>query len=565
MKRILLVQFTRIGDTLQSTPLIAGLKEKYPDSHIAVLVRPGLKRVIEDDPSIDELIVFDTQPLLNELVKDESGGFVRAYSAAQDLVELLRGKKFDVAINLTHSRFSAVLLRLVGCPDTRGMTLSHDWMRVIRSAWPTYFINSVFNRAYNDFNIVDVYRKFGDPDLPPCKKLVMAVSDDDRAYTDGLLTDTGIEPGARFVCFQPGASDAVKQWPTDSFARLGDLVVEKLGMQVVLVGTESERPLGGAVRAAMSGPATMMFGNTNLGQLGALLGRAECLVTNDTGVMHVASAAGVPIVALSFSYVFFRETGPYGEGHIVVQANLDCAPCRPNQPCFEQRCKGTIRPEHVLHAIGLAGQCKEGVSEPAPDSPEHSDVGYYVSRFGSDGFIEYRPLIQRPVTLNELVNMVYRTVWRDSLDGVVTDPESVRRSLADSLASYSRNGDLLGPKLERCADAFRKFASLANEGAGKARDLAAMSRPPITADSQREIQKTVGSMMALDQKLSAEGRSVDVVRPLAALLSFEKENLEGTDFCRLTEATLAFYEAAGDRARAMADRLETAAVILSSD
>ena len=69
MNRILAVQLTRIGDALQSTPMLAGLKEKYPDSHITVLVRPGLKRVIENNPSVDEIVVFDTQPLLDSLIK----------------------------------------------------------------------------------------------------------------------------------------------------------------------------------------------------------------------------------------------------------------------------------------------------------------------------------------------------------------------------------------------------------------------------------------------------------------------------------------------------------------
>jgi len=562
MNRILVVQLTRIGDTLQSTPLLAGLKAKYPDSHIAVLVRPGLERVIETNPAVDEIIVFDSQPLLDSLIKQDSGGLLRSYDAARRLVDQLRAKQFDVAINLTHSRFSAILLRLVGCPDTRGMALSDDWMRVIRGAWPTYFINSVFNRAYNDFNIMDVYRRFGGTDLPPCPRPVMPISDDDRTYADGLLRDSGITETDRIACFQLGASDTSKQWPTQSFAALGDLLVKELGTRIVLVGTESERPLGDQVRAAMHEPAAMMFGNTNLTQLAALLERAEFLVTNDTGVMHVASTVGTPIIALSFSYVYFRETGPYGEGHVVVQAAIECAPCRPNQPCGDPRCKLCIRPEHVLDAVRLAGQYRDGTLEQLPDSTETNEVGYYVSRFGPDGFIEYRPVIRRPVSSEELVNIVYRTVWRDSLDGITSDPAHLRTALAESLDAYTRDGEKLMPEIERSVAGFRRFATLAEEGVAKARRLTVLSRSSVDAEKKRTIQAIVKELMALDRKLTAEGRALDAVRPLAALFSFEKENLEGTDFTKLTEGTLELYTAAALRARTMADRLETALDLL---
>jgi len=564
MNRILAVQLTRIGDTLQSTSLLAGLKEKYPDSHIAVLVRPALKRVLDNNPSVDEIVVFDTQPLLDSLIKEESLGFVRSYDVVRDLVAELRAKRFDVAINLTHSRLSAILLRLIDCPDTRGLALSSDWMRVIRGSWQTYFINSVFNRAYNDFNIVDVYRRFGNCDLPACPNLVMPITDDDRTYTDGLLREQGIAGHDRYICFQLGASDSSKQWPTDSFAALGDMLVREMGVRIVLVGTESERPLGSRVRAAMKESAAMMFGNTNLAQLAALLERAEFLVTNDTGVMHVASAADTPIIALSFSYVYFRETGPYGEGHVVVQAKLECAPCRPNQPCSHQRCKGYIRPEHVIEAVRIAGRYRDGSLEQVAESRDNSSVGYYVSRFGDDGLVEYWPVIRRQISIEELVNIVYRGVWRDSLDGVSSRPDDIRSALTESLAAYTHDNRTLLPAIEQCTADFRRFAALAEQGIAKARQLTVLGRSSIDAETQRSIQAMVKTLTGLDLQLAAEGRAVDAVRPLAALFSFEKENLEGTDFRRLTEGTLDFYTAAAARAHAMADQLDIAADLMNS-
>ena len=108
------------------------------------------------------------------------------------------------------------------------------------------------------------------------------------------------------------------------------------------------------------------MGQTDVHQLAALL--IECQVlANDTGPMHLAVGVGTPVINMSVGHVDFRETGPYGPGHWVVQPVLDCAPCDMAEACAHHRCKDLIVPEQVAelarHVLGLAPfpECWTGV------------------------------------------------------------------------------------------------------------------------------------------------------------------------------------------------------------
>ncbi|MCK5557211.1 MAG: glycosyltransferase family 9 protein, partial [Candidatus Hydrogenedentes bacterium] len=350
MRKFLIVQLTRMGDTLQTTPLLAGLKTKYPDCSICLYIIRSAAKVLEENENVDEMIYFDPGEMLDDLMLYDSAGLLKCYGRLKGVIETLREKRFDTIINLSHSKFSALLLRLVACDDVRGLTLTDDWLRVIRGAWPNYFINSVFNRAYNQFNMVDVYRKFGG-DLPPYTRLDLHVDDDSKRYARELLKQEGIKDDDFVVCMQPGASDEAKRWPAQRFADLADILIEEQSANVVLLGTEEEGPIGTKITEAMRQKPIDTFGRSNIPQLAAILERADFLVTNDTGVMHVAASTSTTIIDLCFSNVYFRETGPYGGGHFAVQSRIDCTPCRMTFKCNNRVCKNYITARDVARLI----------------------------------------------------------------------------------------------------------------------------------------------------------------------------------------------------------------------
>jgi ADP-heptose:LPS heptosyltransferase len=553
MRKFLIVQLTRMGDTLQTTPLLAGLKQEYPGCHICLYIIRGMARVLQGNENVNEMIHFEPQDMLDELMSDDSAGLLRCYAKLKSEIETLRDKRFDTIINLSHSKFSALLLRLIPCDDVRGLTLSDDWLRVIRGRWPNYFINSVFNRAYNQFNQVDVYRKFGG-DLPPHTRLDLAVDDDSRRYADELLRKEGVREDDFVVCLQPGANDEAKRWPAERFAELADILIREQDAKVVLLGTEEERPIGARVMEAMHETAIDTFGRSNIPQLAAILDRADFLVTNDTGVMHVAATTKTRIIDLCFSNVYFRETGPYGEGHFVVQSRIECTPCRMTLECHDRKCKNYITARDVVRLIKLVREQEH--PDQMEDAVELERVNYFVSRFRDDGMAEYVPLIRRPVTIDDLLNMAYRAMWTEFLDGRGGTKDSGFKRL---LGYYSIEDGVLR-ELESSASAFDELAAIAAGGIEKSEELiTALSRPNVQYSSLRPL---VAELSRVDDKIKVAGRTHEVVRSLTSLFTFEKENLEGEDVRSLAHDTLQLYTDMSERCRLMQRTLGTLSRLL---
>src|SRR5690606_36477132 len=127
-------------------------------------------------------------------------------------------------------------------------------------------------------------------------RLEFPVTDEDRAELHEHGELAALE-GESFVCVHAGAREPTRRWPPERFAAVADALAAR-GYRIVLTGTHAERGAAEAVARAMSGPATNIAGATSLGALAALLERASLLVTNDTGVSHLAAALRVRSVVV---------------------------------------------------------------------------------------------------------------------------------------------------------------------------------------------------------------------------------------------------------------------------
>ena len=136
-------------------------------------------------------------------------------------------------------------------------------------------------------------RRLGLPDAG--NDLRLARAHGDRAALDAALPSP-LAPGA-YACLHPGASTPARRWPAERFAAVGDALAAR-GLRVALTGTAGEAAVTGAVAAAMRAPALDLAGRTPLGALALLLGGAACLVTNDTGVAHLAAATRTPSITV---------------------------------------------------------------------------------------------------------------------------------------------------------------------------------------------------------------------------------------------------------------------------
>lgn len=367
MKQVLILNITRMGDLIQMGPLLARLQEEWPGVAIDLIVDRRFAPVASMLHGLRDVISCDFHELIDSsraIGKDVVSLFQDVAGWARPLTQ--RG--YDRIINLTFNRPSAFLAGYVAAPDIRGGRSAWDGGIVIDNAWMAYFTDIHRFRRVNRFNLVDVYA-LGGSGPGTFAPLEMTVPPESVAWARRFLSVEAERP-AQWIAVQAGASDVMKAWRPQMFGAALARVSERWKGGIVFIGAASEREtIAQAIQGYRNAAGRNLFlnavGRTSIEQLAALLAECRLLLTNDTGPMHAAVAVKTPVIDLSVGHVDFRETGPYGLGHWVLQPELDCAPCGFEQVCAHHSCKDRLAPDHVadlvLHALG-SGPFPSGLS-----------------------------------------------------------------------------------------------------------------------------------------------------------------------------------------------------------
>ena len=153
----------------------------------------------------------------------------------------------------------------------------------------------------------------------------------------------GINPGATY--------GPAKQWPLDRYARLADQIQAFTGGRIIIFGGPNDRNLGENISQRMQHRPIDLSGKTNLGEAMALIERCDLFITNDSGLMHVAAALDVPLIAV-FGSTNSITTGPLSQNSRIVQVPLECSPClRPECPKGHLDCMDQISVEMVFNVV----------------------------------------------------------------------------------------------------------------------------------------------------------------------------------------------------------------------
>ncbi|MCC6154238.1 MAG: glycosyltransferase family 9 protein, partial [Candidatus Hydrogenedentes bacterium] len=427
---------------------------------------------------------------------------------------------------------------------------------VWRGRGPNYFITSVLHRDANDLNICDSFRYFMDSP-PPTPGLVMQIDEKARVKAAALLAQYGISPRDYIVCFQLGASDRDKRWPEERFAQLAKLLVERYNARIILLGVESEAPLGKKFEEYAPGTAVHLFGKTSIAQVAAILERSRTLVTNDTGTMHIAAAMRCPIVLISVGYVHFRETGPYGAGHCAIEVRRDDAG-RSDMRGRDTAGAGGILAEHALRAVELLMTATPGSIPALDDDATLAHVDMHWSSFAPDGCLQWYPVIRRAATNADVIRMAYRPMWLDYFDS-----KRDRQNELESIQQIAKRYDSLDDPTFwiNTQDALNGLAEICDKGARMTLELITMlsGKGPM-----RQAQTRARELMALDEDTRVYAELNRACKPLVAIARFERDNMEGADPTLLAKTTLTVYENTRDRARALSKKLQMAQDALGS-
>jgi ADP-heptose:LPS heptosyltransferase len=359
-KQVLIINVTRMGDLIQTGPLLSRLREEWPDVTIDLVVDRSFAPTASLLTGIRQVFSCDFARLLDDC-RTQSKSLVTLMQEMTAWAAPLRDARYDRIVNLTFNRQTGLLASYIGAPDLRGITAGPDGSPIVQNSWLSYFTDLHRHRRFNRFNLVDLYA-MGGSGPGAFSPLSVAVPADGRAWADGFLRSPD-RTVRQWIAVQVGASDVMKAWRPEYFGRTLAGLSRHPGVGFVLIGTAAD---AGAIELAKTNyrakggaaPILDASGRTTLNQLVGLLSLCQLLLTNDTGPMHLAVGVGTAVIDLSVGHVDHHETGPYGPGHWVIQPDLACSPCGFDQICAHHACKDRLVPEEVadlcLHAIGLA-------------------------------------------------------------------------------------------------------------------------------------------------------------------------------------------------------------------
>ncbi|TMA80440.1 MAG: hypothetical protein E6J72_08485 [Deltaproteobacteria bacterium] len=533
--RALIVNLTRFGDLLQTSPAIATLRAHHPGVEVTLLAERNFADVCDDVPGVDHVVRVDLDRLGGLMLRG-GAALLDGYRYVEEVLAELRAADYDVALNYSSSRMTAVFMGLLGIRDVRGWSMTPDGFRVIHHPWARLFATMCLNRRVAAFNLVDYYREMagGGGGVEPLRYVVR--EDAERAAA-ALLADAGVRDGVPLVGLQLGASREIRQWPAAAFGALGRALAGA-GHRVVLVGGRGDRALAAAVAAEIGGGVVDACGKTGIAELGALLRRLDALVTGDTGPMHMAVAVGTPVVGLFFGPASPFDTGPYAPDNVVLHANAPCAPCDHNVTCLQPFCRTEIEPQLVAAVVGarLAGDWAT-LDRLAQTT---ATARLYRTAFDADGRYRCDLLGTRPARAEDELRRAYR---------------------ATCLALLA-NAPLPRPQAARVdAAPFSGVAQLARDGSA----LAARLRRAVGREPFEEIARLGRELDALDRMIAEHGGAQPDTAVLTQMFKFGKENLEDADVATLAAATRTLYDELARGADCMTTLLGGAAIEEESD
>lgn len=331
MRRILIVNVNWLGDTLFATPFIRAVKESRPGSYVAVLTHSRCEEVLEGNPHIDEIIVYDA--------KGQHGHLMGRFS----LVSQLKSKKFDTAFILRRSLSRTMLLFLSKIPERIGYDNRKSGL----------FLTKRIPVPARDLHRVEYFLGLarGVGIEPKSANYEFFVSEGDRDMAAKILKEAGLNDRENFIVLNPGGNWDLKRWPLENFARLGDEIFNRFNTKVVLTGAKKDIELCKVISGMMKKNPLLLCGKTSLKTLGAVFERGNMVISNDSGPMHIAVGVRTPVIAL-FGPTSAQITGPYGDAaYKVLQKDVDCeTPCY-KLSCKDNRCMAAITVEDVLEAM----------------------------------------------------------------------------------------------------------------------------------------------------------------------------------------------------------------------
>ena len=330
--RILLTRTDRIGDVVLSTPAIKAVRDKYLDAHIAFMVRPYAKDIVDGNPNLDEVIIYDKYGKHKSLLRT----IIFAFK--------LRKKKFDLALMLHPTNRVHLIAYLAGIPQRIGYDRKLSCLLTKRIPH-----TKQEGKKHELEYTLDILRSIGI--VAKDKELFVPVHENDIEKIEKLLSEHHVDKNAALIAINPGASCPSKRWKEENFASLSDSLAGKYKAEILIVSDQASMESAKKVASFMKCEPINLAGRTTIGELAALLSKCKLFISNDSGPVHIACAVETPVVSIfgrKDPGLSPRRWGPTGVKTAVFHKDVGCKECLAHNCNIGFKCLEAVTPEEVL-------------------------------------------------------------------------------------------------------------------------------------------------------------------------------------------------------------------------
>ncbi len=317
--RILVILLSRLGDLIQATPCLQGLHATWPEATLDLMALDDACGILQGLPlgtvwplPARYLPVLDQEALASTRKKEEP-------PLARQVLAALNLPHYDRVINLDYGPFAGWLTHHIPAGTRQGGLLTREGRRVYVGAWHSYLFAEIAAREANPFNLSDLWRG-------AVGALTPFPGTGSRPHVPVAAALPFALPDGRRIALNPGAAEEWRRWPAESFAELA-LRLRARRWTPILVGAPADAGLCASIAARCQPPLENFAGRTSVPEMAALLQQAELLVSNDTGAVHIAAAAGTRVVGLYGDIPYFRMTAPWSTGNLVLHTSGSSREC----------------------------------------------------------------------------------------------------------------------------------------------------------------------------------------------------------------------------------------------
>jgi lipopolysaccharide heptosyltransferase I len=345
-KRILIVKPSSLGDIVHTLPLVHAFKRCRPDCRIGWVVQQAFAAIPASDPAVDAVY-----PIRISSTSDPRSGHLAYWHAFRDTVRTyaelrraFRQQPYDLVLDLQASFRSGLL----GWANPGGIRIGFADARELNPL----FQNQRIKVPSSTVHAVEKNLLFSSHlDCPSSREdFRLYCSADDEQRVDAFLAGQEIAEEVRLIYVNPAARWKTKFWLPERWAELGDRLIGEYHFQVIFGGSRKDEGYISTIAGKMVHSPVVAAGRLTLSETTSLLKRSAAYVGLDSGPMHMAAMAGIPVAAL-FGPTHPERVGPYGVEHSIIQApGLDCLGCR-KRICSHMSCMKGITVDRVCGSL----------------------------------------------------------------------------------------------------------------------------------------------------------------------------------------------------------------------